>query len=402
MDKHIFSVGAITRLIKQELEDSFSDVWIEGEVSNFVRHSSGHMYFTLKDAEAQIPVVMFRHLNRSLSFAMENGLQIIIRGRVSVYEKRGSYQFYAEVIEPKGLGALQLAFEQLKEKLREEGLFDDARKKKLPLVPRVIGIVTSPTGAAIRDILQIVDRRFSNVHIILNPVKVQGDGAAHEIAAAIDALNSLGTCDCMIVGRGGGSLEDLWAFNEEIVARAIARSEVPIVSAVGHEIDYTISDFVADLRAPTPSAAAELVVVCKDEWDAKVTDFVARLHAAMQTLLADGHRRLDACRNHRIFRQPHMLAAPHAQQLDELSRRLYNTTCLFLERKQNMFHQVVGKLDMLSPLGVLARGYSVSVHEKTGSVLKESADIAIGDRVRTRLHKGEVTSEVISVKGSAV
>src|SRR4030067_3150139 len=258
--RYILTVSELTQEIKDILEDKFPDVWVEGEISNLRIPPSGHIYFTLKDDFSQIRVVLFKNQARSLRFSPEDGLHVICRGRGSLYEKRGEYQLILEEMEPKGIGALQLAFLQVKERLEKEGFFDPARKRQIPMVPQTIGIVTSPTGAVIRDMLQIIDRRFENVHILLYPVRVQGEGASLEIARAIEYFNDRMNVDVIIVGRGGGSLEDLWAFNEEGVARAIYHSRIPIISAVGHETDYTISDFVADLRAPTPSAAAALGV----------------------------------------------------------------------------------------------------------------------------------------------
>jgi len=263
--KKILTVSELTLNIKGHLEEGFRELWVEGEISNFRSPASGHYYFTLKDDKSQIRAVVFRFMGRSLKFEPKDGLSVICRGRITVYEPRGEYQLILDYMEPKGIGALQLAFEQLKEKLAKEGLFDPAHKKLLPLLPQKIGIVTSPTGAAIRDLLTVIGRRFSNVEILINPVKVQGEGAHQEIAKSIYELNGIPGIDVIIITRGGGSLEDLWSFNEEIVARAIYRSSIPVISAVGHEIDFTIADFVADLRAPTPSAAGELVVRDKAE-----------------------------------------------------------------------------------------------------------------------------------------
>ena len=263
--KKILTVSELTLEIKHHLEEGFGEIWVEGEISNFRSPSSGHYYFTLKDGKSQIRGVIFRFMGRYLKFEPQDGLAVICRGKISVYEPRGEYQLILDYMEPKGIGALQLAFEQLKEKLEKEGLFDAARKKPLPLLPKKIGIVASPTGAAIRDLLNVIGRRFPNVGILINPVKVQGEGSAQEIASAIYELNTIPEIDVIVVARGGGSLEDLWAFNEEIVARAIDHSSLPVISAVGHEIDFTIADFVADLRAPTPSVAGELVVKDKAE-----------------------------------------------------------------------------------------------------------------------------------------
>ncbi len=264
-EKRIYTVSEITKNIQVILEQAFPGVWIEGEISNFVLHSSGHMYFSIRDANAVLKCAMFRRANARLKFKPKNGMKIICMGAISVYKARGDYQLIVEEIEPKGIGALQLQFQQLKEKLIREGLFDQSHKVPIPFLPTRIGVVTSPTGAAIRDILNVARRRFSNVEIIINPVKVQGIGAKEEISTAINLFDELKNIDVMIVGRGGGSLEDLWPFNEEVVARAIYSSKVPIISAVGHEVDWTIADFVADFRAPTPSAAAELVIPRKED-----------------------------------------------------------------------------------------------------------------------------------------
>src|SRR5579864_4870217 len=270
--RRVWKVSELTQQIGNLLEGSFPDVWVEGEVSNYRPAQSGHLYFTLKDAQAQIRCICFRDQLRGIKFRPDNGLQVTVRGSLGIYEPRGEYQIYVSHIEPVGLGALQLAFEQLKKKLQEEGLFEHSRKKPLPVLPRCIGIVTSPTGAAIRDILRVLKRRFPNAHVRLYPVKVQGDGAAKEIAAAVNYFTRAKFADVLIVARGGGSLEDLWAFNEEVVARAIFASEIPVITGVGHEADFTIADFVADLRAPTPSAAAELVVSSRQEFERHIAE----------------------------------------------------------------------------------------------------------------------------------
>ncbi|MBI5183344.1 MAG: exodeoxyribonuclease VII large subunit, partial [Nitrospinae bacterium] len=285
--RHIYTVIELTSLIKEGLERDFYDVWVDGEISNLRVPSSGHIYFTLKDESSQLKVVLFRFHQGSIRFEPTNGMRVIIRGRISVYEPRGEYQLIAEDMEPRGAGALQIAFEQLKERLFKEGLFDKKYKKPIPVLPQRIGIVTSPTGAAIRDILRVIDRRFANIHILIYPVRVQGEGAGKEIAEGIRIMNTIPDIDVLIIGRGGGSLEDLWAFNEEIVARAIFDSNIPIISAVGHEIDYTISDFVADLRAPTPSAAAEMVVKNKESLVQRVDEINMRLIRSLQFIIKD-------------------------------------------------------------------------------------------------------------------
>ena len=292
-DRHVFKVSELTRLLRTVLEETFRNIWVEGEISNFTKHTSGHMYFSLKDDQAVLSCVLFRRVNQNLKFKIENGMQVVCFGRLSIYDKRGQYQLYVDKIEPKGVGALQMAFEQLKKKLAGEGLFDDSRKRPIPYLPTRIGVVTSPTGAAIRDILNVVKRRFQNIEVILNPVRVQGDGAEEEVARAIEEFNEYNRSvepdkkvDVLIVGRGGGSLEDLWAFNMEAVARAISSSVIPIISAVGHEIDWTIADFVSDKRAPTPSAAAELVIPKKEDLVLTLDQLTDRLDGSIMDKIA--------------------------------------------------------------------------------------------------------------------
>src|SRR5512146_544692 len=313
-DKRILTVSQLTALVKGVLEENFEHVWVEGEVSNLAMPGSGHLYFTLRDAGAQLRCVMFRASARVLKFRPKDGMGLVVRGRLSVFEPRGDYQLIVEYLEPKGIGALQLAFVQLKERLAREGLFDEAHKKPLPKLPQRIGIVTSATGAAIHDILNVLDRRYANLEILLYPVRVQGEGAATEIAQAIRDFNRYREIDVMIVGRGGGSLEDLWPFNEEVVARAIYQSKIPVISAVGHEVDFTIADFVADLRAPTPSAAAELVVRSKAELDAEVVALVHRLEQGMRHRLAN--LRGEVIGLARSLKDPTMLLGHLAQRVD--------------------------------------------------------------------------------------
>jgi exodeoxyribonuclease VII large subunit len=321
-ERHIWKVSEITQRIGDLLETAFPDVWIEGEVSNYHAAQSGHLYFTLKDARSQIRCVCFRDQVRGLKFRPEDGLHVTVRGSLGVYQPRGEYQVYVSHIEPVGLGALQLAFEQLKKKLQDEGLFDAARKKPLPILPRCIGVVTSPTGAAIRDILRVLKRRFANVHVQIFPVKVQGEGAAAEIVAALRHFNRAKIADVLIVARGGGSLEDLWSFNEEIVARAIAASEIPVITGIGHEVDFTIADFVADLRAPTPSAAAEIVVQSRQEFERHIAAHYRDLVQQMRYLLSERRHRVRDLQSHRGFRQIEILMRRRRQQLDELSSSL--------------------------------------------------------------------------------
>jgi exodeoxyribonuclease VII large subunit len=299
-ERKVFTVFEITSEIKRSLE-RFGLIWIQGEISNFKHHSSGHMYFTLKDKRAQLKAACFRSNNCYLKFRPEDGLEVVVRGRLSVYEPRGDYQMVVEYMEPVGLGSLQLAFDQLKEKLRREGLFEEDRKKPLPLLPRKIGIVTSPTGAAIRDMLRILKRRNASLHVLIYPARVQGTGAVEEIIRGVRYFNSRHDIDVIIVGRGGGSLEDLWAFNQEVVARAIFKSEIPVISAVGHEVDFTITDFVADVRAPTPSAAAELVSGARGDLTATVRSLVGRLVQAMRLQIERRRSSLERVSRDRAF-----------------------------------------------------------------------------------------------------
>jgi len=437
----IYTVSQLTTEIKALLERNFAYVWVEGEISNLRSPSSGHLYFTLKDEFAQLRAVMFRLQNRLLKFDPEDGLQVVCYGRLTVYEPRGEYQIVLDYMEPKGLGALQLAFEQLKEKLAREGLFDPAHKKPLPQLPQKIGIVTSPTGAAIRDILQIIERRFANVHILLYPVRVQGAGAAEEIAQAISELNQWPGIDVMIVGRGGGSLEDLWAFNEELVARAIYNSRVPIISAVGHEVDFTIADFVADLRAPTPSAAAELVVRNKVELLQSLENLEHRLATASRVALearqerllslvhrlADPRRRLSDQRlrlddfffrlansiqqgllrraerlklkaDGLIHLHPGRRVGDYTHRLEQLSRRLI----LAMRAELRLFRQRteghMGQLQSLGPLAVLERGYSIARILPSRQVIRQASSLKAEDRVNVKVHRGEFTAKVEEIR----
>jgi len=312
----------MTDQIAAILEGTFENVWIEGEVSNYRPAQSGHLYFTLKDSRSQIRCVCFRDQARLLKFRPDDGLHITVRGSLGVYEPRGEYQIYVTHIEPVGAGALQLAFEQLKKKLQEEGLFDESRKKPLPLLPCCIGVVTSPSGAAVRDILRVLKRRFFNARVQIYPVKVQGDGAAAEVASAIRYFNRAKVAEVLILARGGGSLEDLWAFNEEALARAIAASDIPIITGVGHETDFTIADFVADLRAPTPSAAAEIVVRSRQEFDRQIAEAQRHLAHRMRYLLSEWKHRARDLQTHRGFRQLEMLVRRRRQQVDEMSGSL--------------------------------------------------------------------------------
>jgi len=445
--RRVLTVSELNSLVRGLIEEAFPSVWVEGEISNLRRYPSGHTYFTLKDADSQIAVVLFRGAaSGGLRFRPEDGLKVLARGRVSLYEPRGGYQLIVEAMEPAGLGALQLAFEQLKARLQAEGLFDAARRRPLPILPRRLGIVTSPSGAAIRDILRVLDRRFANLEVVIAPARVQGPGAAVEIVAGIRDLNRLGGIDVVIVARGGGSIEDLWTFNEEPVARAIASSKAPVISAVGHETDVTIADLVADLRAPTPSAAAEMVVRSKQELADLIGALRARLLAAgrlavsrlRQDLQAVGaERAFDLARGrlrdamlrlddltlrmrgrversavtarHRVEilaqrMTPGRLAerlAGRTARAAGLARLLRSAAGARLESARDTVAAYGERLTALSPLGVLARGYAICRLSAGGPILKEAAMARPGESVEVRLHRGRLTCDVKEVDDDA-
>ena len=394
--KKIYSVSLLNREVRTLLEGGWPSLWLEGEISNFKNHSSGHMYLSLKDEKSQIPAVFFSRQNQTLKFEPKDGLQVLVLGRVSLYEPRGQYQFYIERMEPKGMGALQLAFLQLKEKLEREGLFGPEHKKPIPCFPKAVGVVTSPTGAAIRDILNVVSRRFCGTEILLYPVQVQGAGAAEQIAAAIRAMNEIPDLDVLIVGRGGGSLEDLWAFNEEIVARAIFDSRIPVISAVGHEIDWTISDLVADLRAPTPSAAAELVTQSSVELLKNLRDLRLRMRHAILNSLKEKKALLDSLSESYAFKQPKVLIQQFSQRVDELLRQLQNYSKTLVQQKGQQLGALAGRLHALSPLAILERGYSVTFNRE-GKILKDARTLQKGENITTRLWHGLVKSQVTEI-----
>lgn len=396
--RHVYSVSEITAEVKAVLEDGFSAIWVEGELSNFKHHTSGHMYFTLKDDQAQVRGVMFRGNNRLLKFQPKDGLAVLVFGTLTVYERRGEYQITVESMEPKGVGALQLAFEQLKAKLEAEGLFDVARKRPLPRLPRKIGIITSPTGAVIRDILTIIGRRFPGLAILIHPTQVQGESAAPEIAAAIVRLGRRSDLDVLIVARGGGSLEDLWAFNEEVVARAIASSPIPVISAVGHETDVTIADYVADLRAPTPSAAAELVVAQRDELRQRVDELAMRAQASMDNTVIVRRTQVQMLARHLAVLSPLAQVARQAERLRGLRQRLASWWELSEMVRQERLKGLAGKLESLSPLSILARGYSICFALPERRVLKVAGEAPVGSEVAVRLHRGELYCLVRGVR----
>jgi exodeoxyribonuclease VII large subunit len=435
--KQILTVSELTLQVKKHLEKGFEEVWLEGEISNFRSPSSGHYYFTLKDDTSQIRAVIFRFMGRYLKYQPQDGLQIMCRGRISLYEPRGEYQIILDYMEPKGVGALQIAFDQLKEKLKKEGLFDPEHKRPLPFLPTTIGVVTSPTGAVIKDIINVIGRRFPNVALLINPVKVQGEGSSQEIATAIATLNRISGIDVIILARGGGSLEDLWSFNEEIVARAIYLSTIPVVSAVGHEIDFTIADFVADLRAPTPSAAAELVVRDKKELARLIVSLSDRLRNRivqvietekqqsvflqkrlpdLRLRLGDLHLRADDLKTRLaprvlhllrlrqemlqgkrvrlLLRNPRLIIEDAFKRVTLSQKGLTNSIRLVFQQFRQRFETYAGALEGLSPLNVLKRGYSITHLLPSYQIVKESTVLSPGDRVNVILGKGDICCTV--------
>lgn len=394
------TVSGLTQQIKMLLETGLSPVWLTGEISNFKRHSSGHFYFSLKDENAQIPCVMWAGRNRSLRFSPEDGMQVLAHGQVTVYEKRGYYQFDVAQIQPAGVGALQAAFEQLKRRLQAEGLFDEARKKPLPEFAQTVGIVTSPTGAALRDLVSVLRRRWPAMKIILRPVLVQGAGAAEAIAQAIVELNEYKEVDVLIVGRGGGSLEDLWAFNEEVVARAIYASKIPIVSAVGHEIDFSISDFVADVRAATPSAAAELVAPDAVEIKRQLQGLAYQSFRQLQRLLQIQRERLNRFASSYGLRQPLDQVRQRSQQLDDLQRRLQ----LALQNRLAIWRQQLKsqqqRLHALSHEHILQRGFAVVYRSSDKKLIHEARELQVDDPIHIQFGLGSADAKVEKVKKS--
>jgi exodeoxyribonuclease VII large subunit len=437
--RRVYSVSQVTDRIRALLEERFFEIWVEGEISNCFVAKTGHMYFTLKDAQAQIKAVMFRSAIRYLRFKPQDGLRVVARGRLTVYDPKGEYQIVCEHLEPEGLGARQLAFDQLKERLAHEGLFDPRRKRALPALPRKIGVVTSLDGAAVRDIIKVLRRRYANAHIVIRPTRVQGDGAALEIARAMAAIGKVKGVDVVIVGRGGGSIEDLWAFNEEVVARAIAGCPVPTISAVGHETDVTIADFVADMRAPTPSAAAEIVVARKDDFWARIDRLGQRVETLMQGRLHRIRARIGAIESRSGYAGFATRVAMRARRADDLSHQLLRAVRAGLGRRERGYQalrlalerydvrrrfatirtQLVGvdgrlkasadrrlhvadarlrgaaaRLESLSPLAVLARGYAVCWNADRTAIIRDAAAVERGDRVHVKLERGQLECEV--------
>jgi exodeoxyribonuclease VII large subunit len=438
LDRRIWSVRDLVAAVRTHVEREYGDTWVEGEISNFRAHDSGHLYFTLKDQNSQIRAVMFRSQARLLRFRPDNGMQVVLRGRVTIYEDRGELQISAEYLEPKGAGALQVAFEQLKAKLEAEGLFDSARKKAIPTLPRRIGIVTSPQAAALRDILNILLRRHHTASILIFPAQVQGEAASVEVSAGVRYFNKARSVDVIIVARGGGSAEDLAAFNNEALARIVAASEIPVISAVGHETDFTIIDFVADLRAPTPSAAAELVIRSRQEVEDQAESLRQRLLRAVRYRLLMGRQALTELAQHGAFARMVDVINRRQQKLDELKNRLERGERQILEqdrrrvetaaaairhydvrrmlssvhkeldarvagmlaaartillRRRGELNQLTGQLEALSPLAILDRGYAL-VFDSSGVLLKDANQVKAGDEISARLAKGSLTATV--------
>lgn len=392
---HVYAVSQLNQVIRQLLEGQFEFLWIQGEISNFKAHPSGHYYFSLKDKKAQVSAVMFKGFNRHLKFKPKDGIEVLVRGKVSVYEQRGNYQILCETMEPLGAGSLQVAFEQLKTKLQKEGLFDESRKRSLPAFPEHVALVTAPSGAAIRDMLNVLRRRSRRLRITVIPAIVQGGQAPESIVKGIENANRLSDVDVIIIGRGGGSMEDLWGFNEEMVARAIASSIKPIISAVGHEVDFTIADFVADLRAPTPSAAAELVVKNTDDLIAVLQVCSRRLDLALQ-------RRIQFFR-HKIENVSGRLTDPRRKlrdlilRCDELTERLGYAMLLRLERSRSQWEHFSTLLDSLSPLRVVERGYAI-LRTRDNHIIKRIQGVAVGSGVEIQVADGVIEAEVSRVR----
>ena len=384
--RQILTVSRLAALLREVVEENFFRVLVEGEISNLAAPASGHWYFCLKDEQAQIRGVLFRAQARLLGFRPENGMQVIASGRISLYPQRGEVQMLVDSLEPKGVGSLQVAFEQLKARLAAEGLFEAGRKRPLPPFPRTVGVVTSATGAAIHDILQVLRRRGAGLQVLLRPVRVQGDGAAREIAEAIADLNRHGRADVLIVGRGGGSLEDLWAFNEELVARAIHASAIPVISAVGHETDFTIADFVADLRAPTPSAAAESVAMGRLELERHLDHLALRLGGKMRWRLGLVRERVEGLG--RRLRSPRQRLAQWRGREQELEKRLGRGMRRQLRQAEGRLGAGAGRLDALSPLRTLGRGYAIALRQEDGVAVREAAGLRPGQRLKVRFARG--------------
>ena len=388
----VLTVSDITRQIKASLEQRFTRIWVQGEISNFKRHTSGHLYFTLKDEGAQISATMWRSRAANLLFAPEDGMKVIARGGITVYPPRGNYQIDVDQLTPAGIGELQIAFEKLKRKLAAEGLFDESRKRALPKFPERIGVITSETGAALQDIRTVLERRFSGVELILIPVRVQGAGASDEIAQALRDMNKFGKVDVIIVGRGGGSLEDLWAFNEEAVARAIAASRIPVVSAVGHEIDFTIADFVADLRAPTPSAAAEMVVPDRSELLELIRNYEYTMRQEALQLIESHRERVQSLLSSYAFNRPKDIVREYVQKLDELMRVQDMKARHLFEQRHHAHESLHKRLAGVNPQSILQRGYAIV--RRDDAVITRAERLMKDDDTTIQFQDGSVKAKV--------
>ena len=395
IEPKIFTVGQINRYIRNLLENHFilSSLLVKGEISNFKAHSSGHLYFTLKDASGALSCVMFRQDAAGLPFEPENGMQVVVYGHISLYEKTGQYQLYAEFMEPLGIGALQVAFEQLKEKLAAEGLFDGDFKREIPKNPSCIAVITSPTGAAVRDILQIVKRRDPNVKVAIFPTLVQGEQAAADIVRSLKLVNEWGKADVIILGRGGGSMEDLWCFNDENVARAVFASEIPVISAVGHETDFTITDFVADMRVPTPSAAAELATTPLAERREAFHRLELRLERDVSALLTSCRRRLDLLKSRPVMERPLERIYRTMMDVEETQQRLDKEMTNRLMQRAERWQYLTNRLEAASPLAVMSRGYVMAV-TSSGNLLTSAKQAEVGDRVTLHLQDGKIETNI--------
>ena len=393
--KLLYSVTQINNEIKTILEDSYSSVWICGEISSFKMYSSGHMYFNLKDENSQISSVMFSGYNQKLKFVPKDGMQVVVYGKITTYVQRGNYQVQVFFMKEYGVGSLQEKFEKLKEKLLKEGLFDETHKKQIPYLVNKIGIVTSKDGAALHDILSVLDRRFSNVEVLIYPVRVQGETAKDEIVNAINYLNEKHKeLDVLLVGRGGGSLEDLWAFNEEVVARAIYKSDIPVISCVGHEVDFTIADFVADLRAATPSVAAELVAKNRIDIEDKIKIYKNSLINEIENIIKFYEEKINFFKNCRALSKPHLIYEDKIQYIDDLKERIELHMQNIIENKNHNLQLQIQKLDLLSPLKILKRGYSACFNED-GYLIKTKKQVKINDFINIKLSDGNIKTKVI-------
>lgn len=393
--KLVYSVTQINSEIKTTLEDSYPSVWICGEISSFKTYSSGHMYFNLKDENSQISAVMFAGYNQKLKFTPKDGIQVVVYGKITTYLQRGTYQVQVFFMKEQGLGTLQEKFEKLKEKLLKEGLFENSHKKQIPYFVNKIGVVTSKDGAALHDILSVLNRRFSNVEVLIYPVRVQGENAKNEIVKAIEYLNEHHKeLDVILVGRGGGSLEDLWAFNEEIVARAIYASKIPIISCVGHEVDFTIADFVADLRAATPSVAAELVAKNRADIEEKIQMFESSLLSKIESIINIYEEKINYFKNCRALSKPQLIYEDKIQYIDELEKKIELYINNIVEKKHHNLQLKIQKLDLLSPLKTLQRGYSICFNEN-GQLIKTKEQVKVNDLINIKLSNGDIRTKVV-------